>query len=113
MTIQYLKEGITETDSKANEAKTRQIVEGILNDVETRGEEAIRELSAKFDNWSPENFRLSDEQIAEIENIVNILENLEIDILDDSEVEKYKERISKTEEEEVKTSQVDMESPMK
>ena len=66
MSITYLKEGITETDSKANEAKTRQIVEGILNDVETRGEDAIRELSAKFDNWSPENFRLSDEQIAEI-----------------------------------------------
>ncbi len=66
MTIQYLKEGITETDSRANELKTRQIVEGILNDVETRGDEAIRELSAKFDNWSPENFRLSDEQISEI-----------------------------------------------
>ena len=66
MTIQYLKEGITETDSRANELKTRQIVEGILNDVETRGDEAIRELSAKFDNWSPENFRLSDEQINEI-----------------------------------------------
>ncbi|MEM9777505.1 MAG: histidinol dehydrogenase [Chloroflexota bacterium] len=66
MTVSYLKQGITETDFRANERKTRQIVEGILNDVEERGEEAIRELSAKFDNWSPENFRLSDEQIQEI-----------------------------------------------
>ncbi|MEM8858492.1 MAG: histidinol dehydrogenase [Chloroflexota bacterium] len=66
MTVSYLKQGITETDSRANERKTREIVEGILNDVEERGEEAIRELSAKFDNWSPENFRLSDEQIQEI-----------------------------------------------
>ncbi len=66
MTVTYLKQGITETDSKANERKTREIVEGILNSVEDRGEEAIRELSAKFDNWSPENFRLSDKQIADI-----------------------------------------------
>ncbi len=66
MTVSYLKQGITETDSKANERKTREIVEGILNDVEERGEEAIRELSAKFDNWSPEKFRLSDQQIQDI-----------------------------------------------
>lgn len=68
MSITYLKQGITETDSKANERQTRQIVESILNDVEERGEVAIRELSAKFDNWSPEKFRLSHAQIADIIN---------------------------------------------
>ncbi|MFT5195624.1 MAG: sulfopropanediol 3-dehydrogenase [Cellvibrionaceae bacterium] len=66
MSINYLKNGITETDSKANERKTRQIVEGILTDIEERGEVAIRELSAKFDNWTPEKFRLNEKQIAEI-----------------------------------------------
>jgi sulfopropanediol 3-dehydrogenase len=53
-------------ESAANQAKTRQIVEGILSDVETRGDEAVKELSSKFDKWSPESFRLSDNQIQEI-----------------------------------------------
>ncbi|MDH3301624.1 MAG: histidinol dehydrogenase [Acidimicrobiia bacterium] len=42
------------------------MVRGILADVNDRGEEAVRELSEKFDGWSPESFRLSDEQIGEI-----------------------------------------------
>ncbi len=66
MAIQYIKKGITEADSSANQAKTRKIVEGILNDVATRKDEAIRELSNKFDKWNPESFRLSDEQIQDI-----------------------------------------------
>ena len=66
MAIQYIKRGITAQDSAANQTKTRQIVEGILNDVATRKDEAIRELSQKFDGWNPESFRLSDEQIQDI-----------------------------------------------
>jgi len=41
-------------------------VRGIIADVEERGEVAVRELSEKFDSWSPDSFRLSDEQIAEV-----------------------------------------------
>ena len=40
-------------------------VRGILADIETRGEAAVRELSAQFDSWEPESFRLSAEQIEE------------------------------------------------
>ncbi|HET9019609.1 MAG TPA: histidinol dehydrogenase, partial [Acetobacteraceae bacterium] len=43
--------------------KVRQTVEGILDDVGRRGDAAVRELSAKFDNWSPESFRLSGDEI--------------------------------------------------
>ena len=43
----------------------RKIVEGILNDIETRGEEAVRELAKKFDNWEGD-FILSDEKKAEL-----------------------------------------------
>ena len=66
MAIKYIKKGMAADESAANQAKTRQIVEGILSDVETRGDEAVKELSSKFDKWSPESFRLSDNQIQEI-----------------------------------------------
>ncbi|MFH4449630.1 histidinol dehydrogenase [Vibrio alginolyticus] len=58
-----LKNGITEEASASNDAKVRQIVENILADIESKGDSAVRELSEKFDNWSREQFRLSEEQI--------------------------------------------------
>ncbi|EPT9253415.1 histidinol dehydrogenase [Vibrio alginolyticus] len=58
-----LKNGITEEASASNDTKVRQIVESILADIESKGDSAVRELSEKFDNWSPEQFRLSEEQI--------------------------------------------------
>jgi RNA polymerase primary sigma factor len=44
----------------------------------------------------------------EIENIISILQNLEVEILDDTEVEAYKARQEETEEKEVRTSQNDI-----
>jgi sulfopropanediol 3-dehydrogenase len=41
-------------------------VEGILNDIQQRRDIAVRELSGKFDNWTPDSFRLSEIQIQEI-----------------------------------------------
>ena len=38
-------------------------VHGIISDIENRGEAAVRELSSQFDNWEPEQFRLTPEQI--------------------------------------------------
>ena len=46
------------------DAKVRATVEAILADVKTRGDAAVRELSEKFDKWSPPSFRLSDDEIA-------------------------------------------------
>ncbi|MEM6317530.1 MAG: histidinol dehydrogenase [Bacteroidota bacterium] len=66
MAIHHIKKGITEADATANQKKTRQIVESILEDVSARRDAAIRELSKKFDNWNPESFRLTDEQIQDI-----------------------------------------------
>src|SRR5947209_17599588 len=45
------------------DAKTRATVEAIIADVKARGDAAVRELSAKFDRWSPPSFRLSDGDI--------------------------------------------------
>lgn len=63
MTIRYLKSGKDVAALAAQEAKVRATVEAILGDVEARGDVAVRELSAKFDNWEPRDFRLSQEDI--------------------------------------------------
>ncbi len=46
-----------------DDAKVRSIVEGILGDIEKRGDAAVRELSEKFDGYSPENFLLGSSDI--------------------------------------------------
>jgi sulfopropanediol 3-dehydrogenase len=48
---------------EAADAKVRATVESILTDVKSRGDAAIRELSKKFDNWEPANFRLDAQEI--------------------------------------------------
>lgn len=63
---EFLKRGFSETDASEADAKVRSAVEAMLNDVKIRGDVAIRELSEKFDKWSPESFRLSEKQIQEI-----------------------------------------------
>ncbi|MGH7065693.1 MAG: histidinol dehydrogenase, partial [Stellaceae bacterium] len=50
------------TDDEAD-AKARAVVEGIIADVRARGDAAVRELSERFDKWSPPSFRLSDDEI--------------------------------------------------
>lgn len=63
MTVQYIKQG-KPADAKADmNAQVRATVEGILKEIETRGDAAVREYSAKFDKWSPEAFRLSQAEI--------------------------------------------------
>ena len=64
MAIQYLKHGRSAEESSQDAAKVRDVVTGILADVASRGDTAVAELSAKFDNWSPESFRLSEDEIA-------------------------------------------------
>ena len=66
MPIQYLKRGKAMTERAADDAKTRAVVEATLQDIEARGDAAVRELSAKFDNYTPKAFRLSDSDIASI-----------------------------------------------
>ena len=56
---EYLKRGKSAEDVAADDKQTRDIVEGILSDVEARGDAAVRDLSVKFDNYSPERFALS------------------------------------------------------
>lgn len=63
MTIEYLKRGKSDADRAEDDAKTRAIVEETLKNIETRGDVAVRELSEKFDKYSPPSFRLSQDEI--------------------------------------------------
>ena len=56
----YLKKRIAAEEIAEADAKVRTTVEGILSDIETRGDDAVRALSQKFDNWCPDKFRLSE-----------------------------------------------------
>jgi sulfopropanediol 3-dehydrogenase len=53
----------TQEDS---DAKTRATVEGIIADIRARGDAAVRELSERFDKWSPRSFRLSQSEIEDL-----------------------------------------------
>ncbi len=66
MAIEYLKRGKPEADRAEDDAQTRAVVEATLKAIETRGDAAVRELSEKFDNYSPESFRLSQQQIDDL-----------------------------------------------
>ena len=59
----HLKRGLDASAIKAADAKVRETVETILGQIEAQGDAAVRELSQKFDNWSPENFKLSPQDI--------------------------------------------------
>jgi len=59
----YLKRGATAEAKADRDRQVRETVEGILADIETRGDAAVRELSVKFDNWDRESYRLTPAEI--------------------------------------------------
>ncbi len=63
MTITHLKSGKPDAERADDDAAVRATVEGILKDVETRGDVAVRALSKKFDDYAPSAFRLSPSEI--------------------------------------------------
>jgi sulfopropanediol 3-dehydrogenase len=60
----YLKTGRPLERAAADAKKVRDIVTGIIEDIEARGEAALREISEKLDSWNPATFRLSEQEIA-------------------------------------------------
>lgn len=77
MAVTYLKRGKTVDEKAQADAKVQDSVKSILADIAERKDEAVRELSEKFDKWSPENFKLSDSQIQEI------MDSLSQQVIDD------------------------------
>jgi len=66
MTIEYLKRGKPDAERAEDDAKTKIVVEETLKNIEINGDAAVRELSTKFDNYSPKNFELSEKEISDL-----------------------------------------------
>ena len=72
---EYLKRGKPADERAEDDAKVRATVEATLADIEKRGDSAVRELSEKFDKYSPPSFKLSE---AEIETLMAQLSEREL-----------------------------------
>ena len=66
MAIEYLKKGIDEKQRTENNEKVKKVVEETLHKIEIEGDKYIRDLSKKFDNYSPTNFKLSENEITQL-----------------------------------------------
>lgn len=75
--VKVLKSGKSKEEVSINDSQVSQIVSEAIKDIEKRGDQAVRELSEKFDKWSPEAFRLTDKQINEI------VSNVPSDVIED------------------------------
>ena len=75
MAITYLKTGKPDEERAQDDAQTKATVENILRDIEIRGDKAVRDLSAKFDNYTPKNFKLNDQEIS---NLIGTLSEREL-----------------------------------
>jgi sulfopropanediol 3-dehydrogenase len=76
MMIRHLKTAKGAEERAEADTRVRTTVEGILADIEARGDAAVGDLSRKFDNWDPQSFRLSE---AEIDKAVAALSGREIE----------------------------------
>jgi sulfopropanediol 3-dehydrogenase len=59
----WLKRGKTVEERAEADRQVRQTVEGILADIEKRGDDAVRDLSIKFDKWERKDFHLTKAEI--------------------------------------------------
>lgn len=75
MAVRFLKKGKDEQSIANADAQVRAIVETILEDIAKRGDDAVREMSRKFDGWAPDDFRLSQ---AEIDAAIDKLTEVEV-----------------------------------
>jgi sulfopropanediol 3-dehydrogenase len=58
----YIKRGAASAVRSDADRKVRDIVEGILADIASRGDSAVRELSVKFDKWDRDSYLLTDRE---------------------------------------------------
>ena len=72
----YLKKSKSHTERKKDDREIKETVELLLSDIDKRGDEAVLEMSKKFDNYSPESFLLSE---TEINNAISKVSKRDID----------------------------------
>jgi len=79
MSVTYLKTGKPASERADDDAKVRTVVETTLNDIETRGDAAVLELSEKFDKLSRPSFLLSRSEIEASMNKVSVRDMQDIE----------------------------------
>lgn len=62
----FLKAGKSSEEIAQADLQVKTTVQGLIQDIQERGDAAVRETSAKLDHWSPESFQLSQRQIDEL-----------------------------------------------
>ncbi|TSB47422.1 histidinol dehydrogenase [Alkalicoccobacillus porphyridii] len=63
---EFLKTGKSELELQESNSKVENTVKELIDRIENEGEKAVRDLSEKFDKWSPKSFLLNEEEIKEI-----------------------------------------------
>ena len=71
MAITYLKKGKTDAAKAIDDAEVSEIVKNTLKAIEDRGDAAVREFAEKFDNYTPESFKLSQSEIDSLIQLVS------------------------------------------
>ena len=66
MSTEYLKTAQPSEQDTARLQPIQETVAQVIADVRSRGDEAVREYSERFDGWSPASFRLTTEEIEKI-----------------------------------------------
>ena len=61
--IRYIKKRSDSNNASEDKSSIEETVRSILGDIRERGDTALAYYSGHFDNWSPENFRLSEDEI--------------------------------------------------
>lgn len=67
-----IKEGKIGQEAKETDDHVTRVVSQTLKDIELRGDVAVRELSDKFDQWTPTSFRLSTQEITDICETISV-----------------------------------------
>jgi sulfopropanediol 3-dehydrogenase len=62
----YLKSAPTKTFADTTQLDVAERVRSIIGDIREEGDAAVRRYAEQFDNWSPESYRLSEEEIQRI-----------------------------------------------
>ena len=83
----YVKQGRADRGAVGPDPVVRDTVARVIDDIRSRGDEAVREYSSKFDGWSPDSFRLGTDAIADIvatvpgevlDDILTVQENVRV-----------------------------------
>ena len=61
--VRHLKTSMEPAARAEHNRAVRDTVEGILADIEARGDDAVRDLSIRFDQWDRDSYRLTDAEI--------------------------------------------------